>query len=93
MAWGLSSSLTTWTLPSVSTQISYSQLQPGDILDYNSHTNPQNGSHVVLFVGWANSHHTEYTSRSIAARAGTGWSDPMVACSRSTRRSTARWEA
>jgi hypothetical protein len=61
MAWGLGSSLTTQTLPSVSTQISSSQLEEGDILDYNSTKDPVNGSHVVMFVGWANSQHTEYT--------------------------------
>ena len=61
MAWGLSQSLTTQTLPHVATQIAASQLQEGDILDYNSTINPGNGSHVVMFVGWANSQHTMYT--------------------------------
>ncbi|MGW7195615.1 hypothetical protein [Streptomyces chryseus] len=44
MAWQLSSSRTTWTLPEVSTQISKWDLQPGDILNSNDH--------VVLFAGW-----------------------------------------
>ena len=45
MAWDLSSSLVTQTLPSVSTEISTSELQPGDILDYTA-------EHVILFGGW-----------------------------------------
>ncbi len=61
MAWGLGSSLTTQSLPSVATQIPASQLAEGDILDYNSTKDPVNGSHVVMFVSWANSQHTEYT--------------------------------
>ena len=61
MAWGLSSSLTTQTIPSVATPISQAQLTEGDVLDYNSTINPTNGSHVVMFVSWANPQHTEYT--------------------------------
>ncbi|MCX4750036.1 hypothetical protein OG455_31725 [Kitasatospora sp. NBC_01287] len=45
MAWHLSDSLVTQTLPSVSTQISSSQLQPGDALDYTD-------EHVILFGNW-----------------------------------------
>jgi hypothetical protein len=45
MAWDLSSSMVTQTLPSVSTQIDSSQLQPGDALDYTA-------EHVILFGGW-----------------------------------------
>ncbi|GHD30712.1 hypothetical protein [Streptomyces galbus] len=45
MAWHLTSSLTTYTLPSVSTQISKSSLRPGDALNYSD-------QHVVLFAGW-----------------------------------------
>jgi hypothetical protein len=46
MAWHLSSSLTTSTLPDVSTVISKSSLRPGDALDNTS------DGHVVLFVKW-----------------------------------------
>ncbi|MEU7282792.1 hypothetical protein AB0A69_29050 [Streptomyces sp. NPDC045431] len=45
MAWHLQDSLTTYSLPTVATQISKSDLQPGDILNYKTH-------HVVLFAGW-----------------------------------------
>ncbi len=57
MAWGLDSSLTTVTLPSVSYAIAKDALEPGDILN-----NPLPGTsgHVVLFAGWANAERTEY---------------------------------
>ncbi|QMU70703.1 hypothetical protein [Streptacidiphilus sp. P02-A3a] len=45
MAWNLSSSMVTQTLPEVSTPIDSSQLQPGDALDYTA-------EHVILFGGW-----------------------------------------
>ena len=71
MAWGLSSSLDTQTLPEVSQQLpSYSDLQLGDILDYNSTIDPVNGSHVVMFVSWANPQHTEYTEMEEAGGIG-----------------------
>lgn len=47
MAWHLTSSLVTSTLPNVSTQISFSSLKPGDALDYPS-------EHTFLFAGWTN---------------------------------------
>lgn len=57
MAWGLGSSYTTVTLPSVSYPIAKDALEPGDILN-----NPLPGTsgHVVLFAGWADEAHTEY---------------------------------
>lgn len=57
MAWGLPSSLTTVTLPSVSYAISKDALEPGDILN-----NPLPGTsgHVVLFAGWADAARTQY---------------------------------
>ncbi|MEZ0092431.1 hypothetical protein [Streptacidiphilus sp. EB129] len=47
MAWNLPYSRTTWTLDdsSIATQISQSDLKPGDILDYPD-------VHVILFAGW-----------------------------------------
>ncbi len=51
MAWGLTSSYVTSTLPSVSTVIDKTALQPGDILDLPS-------THVVMFVGWYDEAHT-----------------------------------
>ncbi|TWE12321.1 hypothetical protein [Rudaeicoccus suwonensis] len=60
MAWGLNTSDTTQSLRGVATQITDSQLQMGDILDYNSTKDPTDGSHVVMFVSWANAQHTAY---------------------------------
>jgi len=45
MAWGLTSSLTSQTLPSVATVIPTSQLQPGDALDYTA-------EHALIFDQW-----------------------------------------
>ncbi|MBE6049949.1 MAG: NlpC/P60 family protein [Clostridium sp.] len=50
-AWGISRH-TTSTLPNVSTEISYSNLQPGDILNLA-------GSHTFMFKGWSNASKTE----------------------------------
>ena len=57
MAWGLGSSYTTVTLPSVSYAIAKDALEAGDILN-----NPLPGTsgHVVLFAGWANAERSEY---------------------------------
>lgn len=53
MAWQLSYSATTWTLPNHSYQISKDALQPGDILlNINEH--------VLIFAGWADSARTQY---------------------------------
>jgi hypothetical protein len=49
MALHLSSSLVTQTLPSVATKISWSNLQPGDFLDYTA-------DHVILFDHWESDH-------------------------------------
>jgi hypothetical protein len=45
MAWHADSSYVTQTLPDISTDISNSQLLPGDALNYSA-------AHVVLFGGW-----------------------------------------
>ncbi|MBV2152784.1 peptidoglycan-binding protein [Kitasatospora sp. SUK 42] len=62
MAWGLGSSQTTWTLPNFAERIGKSDLQPGDVLIYNNAANPQAGSHVTIFGGWADSSQTRYIS-------------------------------
>lgn len=49
MAWGLGSSLTTWTLWNVSNTINASALQPGDALLKDA----GGTDHVALFVRWA----------------------------------------
>ncbi|MFG2983109.1 FG-GAP repeat domain-containing protein [Streptomyces sp. NPDC048258] len=45
MAWHATESFTTWSLPSVSSDISNSSLLPGDALNYSD-------AHVILFGGW-----------------------------------------
>lgn len=55
MAWELSSSLTTQTLPTVSHPISKDDLQPGDVL-------LDRAEHVVLFGGWTSGAKTQYTA-------------------------------
>ncbi|MFE6054682.1 peptidoglycan-binding protein [Kitasatospora sp. NPDC056446] len=62
MAWGLGSSQTTWTLPDFAERIGKNDLQPGDVLIYNNPANPQAGSHVTVFGGWADSSRTRYVA-------------------------------
>ncbi|MFE7637547.1 peptidoglycan-binding protein [Kitasatospora sp. NPDC057518] len=62
MAWGLGSSQTTWTLPNFAERIGKNDLQPGDVLIYNNPANPQAGSHVTIFGGWADSSRTKYVA-------------------------------
>ncbi|MEU6971953.1 hypothetical protein AB0A71_30310 [Kitasatospora aureofaciens] len=69
MAWQLPDSLTTSSLPDVSTHISIDALQPGDALNNIS-------THTVLFTGWTDSSHStayiiEEYSRSGPTRART----------------------
>ncbi|GAA2744706.1 hypothetical protein GCM10009868_23370 [Terrabacter aerolatus] len=60
MAWHLSSSLSTVTLPGVSHRISKSDLRPGDVLLKGGPGSAGASGHVVLFRGWADSAHTSY---------------------------------
>ena len=60
MAFHLSSSLTTVSLPSVVHSISKADLQPGDILGVLGAGTGGNAGHVLIFDGWANSGHTQY---------------------------------
>jgi len=56
MAWGTSKpGYTTFTMHEIAHPISKNELSPGDVLLCAS-------EHVVLFGGWANSQHSEYTS-------------------------------
>jgi hypothetical protein len=67
MAWHLGSSLVTSTLPSVSTQINYDDLLPGDALDNVS-------THTVLFDHWLDSVHSRaqvYTEPDVGQTAKT----------------------
>lgn len=64
MAWRLSTSMVTWTLPQVSTRITKDQLKPGDVLNATS-------SHVVMFVRWADAAHTQYVGMDEASSGAT----------------------
>ncbi|MFF7727108.1 hypothetical protein [Streptomyces sp. NPDC008001] len=55
MAWNLGSSLTTWALWNVTSDIPANDLQPGDILLRDS----DGIDHVALFVHWADAAHTQ----------------------------------
>lgn len=59
MAWHLSTSLTTATLPGVSIVISKDQLLPGDVLIKQK---PKTGGygHTLIFEKWANPERTSY---------------------------------
>ncbi|WP_425347938.1 peptidoglycan-binding protein [Streptomyces roseochromogenus] len=61
MAWGLPGNEWTGTLGSFGVKITKEQLQPGDILLYHNPSNPRSGSHVVLFGGWTDYTHVNYT--------------------------------
>ncbi|MFG2917511.1 FG-GAP repeat domain-containing protein [Kitasatospora sp. NPDC048298] len=54
MAWHLTSSLVTQTLPNVSTKVPFSDLKPGDALDYTA-------EHTFLFAGWTNKANGDFT--------------------------------
>ena len=62
MAWNLSESRTTWTLVDVCGRqpIGKNDLRPGDVLIKNDVNDPQYGSHVVIFAGWADAERTAY---------------------------------
>ncbi|MBD0746151.1 peptidoglycan-binding protein [Streptomyces sp. CBMA152] len=60
MAWGLAESAWTGNLDEFGVRITKGQLQPGDMLLHHNPDNPERGSHVVLFAGWANDAHTRY---------------------------------
>ncbi|MGA5823219.1 hypothetical protein ACPC54_35815 [Kitasatospora sp. NPDC094028] len=54
MAWHLTDSLVTQTLPNVSSRIGFSQLKAGDALDYTA-------EHTFLFAGWSNQSNGDFT--------------------------------
>ncbi|WP_189948869.1 peptidoglycan-binding protein [Streptomyces alanosinicus] len=61
MAWGLPGNEWTGSLGQYGVKITKEELQPGDILLYHNLDNPQQGSHVVIFGGWTDYTHTNYT--------------------------------
>ncbi|GAB7108649.1 hypothetical protein JCM4814A_69630 [Streptomyces phaeofaciens JCM 4814] len=60
MAWNLPGNEWTGSLGQYGTRISQEELQPGDILLFHNPTDPQKGSHVVIFGGWTDYTHTYY---------------------------------
>ncbi|MCX5081933.1 peptidoglycan-binding protein [Streptomyces sp. NPDC001939] len=60
MAWNLGSNEWTGSLGKFGTRITRDQLQPGDMLLFHNLSDPQKGSHVVLFGGWTDYTHTYY---------------------------------
>lgn len=61
MAWGLNTNAWTGDLADYAVRITKAELQPGDILLFDNAADPVKGSHVVLFGGWVDDAHTEYT--------------------------------
>ncbi|MGW6271983.1 MULTISPECIES: peptidoglycan-binding protein [unclassified Streptomyces] len=62
MAWNLGGNEWTGSLSSFAVRITKSQLQPGDILLFHNPANPEKGSHVTIFGGWANAARTQYVA-------------------------------
>ncbi|MFD1661916.1 peptidoglycan-binding protein [Streptomyces caeni] len=60
MAWNLGSNEWTGSLNKFGVRISKEELQPGDILLFHNKSNPEKGSHVVIFGGWTDYTHTSY---------------------------------
>ncbi len=59
MSWNLSTSLTTTTLPTVSSPIDKEELKTGDIL-LKQRPSPGTYGHTLIFDKWANNEHTSY---------------------------------
>ncbi|MCM3296944.1 hypothetical protein ACWEPD_20645 [Streptomyces pseudogriseolus] len=62
MAWKLPGNEWTGNLAQYADRITKAQLRPGDILLLHNAADPYNGSHVVIFGGWANSSRTRYVA-------------------------------
>ncbi|MGA5548286.1 hypothetical protein [Streptomyces pseudogriseolus] len=62
MAWKLPGNEWTGSLAQYADRITKAQLSPGDILLFHNAADPYNGSHVVIFGGWANSSRTQYVA-------------------------------
>ena len=60
MAWNLPGNEWTGSLHQYGVQIAKEDLQPGDILLFHNPSDPEQGSHVVLFGGWTDYTHTYY---------------------------------
>ncbi|MDH6584915.1 hypothetical protein M2161_004021 [Streptomyces sp. SAI-133] len=60
MAWNLPGNEWTGSLGQYGIRIAKDDLQPGDILLFHNPSNPEQGSHVVIFGGWTDYTHTYY---------------------------------
>ncbi|MFD5078349.1 peptidoglycan-binding protein [Streptomyces sp. NPDC058371] len=60
MAWNLDGNEWTGSLDTYGVRIAKDQLEPGDILLFHNPSNPENGSHVVIFGGWTDYTHSSY---------------------------------
>ncbi|MEU9251389.1 peptidoglycan-binding protein [Streptomyces sp. NPDC048270] len=60
MVWNLGSNEWTGSLDKFATKITKADLLPGDMLLFHNPADPNNGSHVVLFGGWADETQTHY---------------------------------
>ncbi|MBB5121762.1 hypothetical protein FHS36_005231 [Streptomyces eurocidicus] len=71
MAWALPGNHWTGDLDEYGVRITKDQLRPGDMLLFHNASDPQRGSHVVLFAGWANAERTRYVAMEENGRLGT----------------------
>ncbi|MEV5515025.1 peptidoglycan-binding protein [Streptomyces flaveolus] len=62
MAWNLPTNEWTGSLGAFADRITKEELQPGDILLFHNTSDPQTGSHVVIFGGWTDDKQTSYTA-------------------------------
>ncbi|KUO20311.1 peptidoglycan-binding protein [Streptomyces dysideae] len=60
MAWNLPGNEWTGSLDQYGVRIAKEDLQPGDILLFHNPSDPEKGSHVVIFGGWTDYTHTYY---------------------------------
>ncbi|MCX4526022.1 peptidoglycan-binding protein [Streptomyces sp. NBC_01551] len=60
MVWNLGSNEWTGSLDKFATKITKAELLPGDMLLFHNPSDPTNGSHVVIFGGWADETQTHY---------------------------------
>ncbi|MFC9325779.1 peptidoglycan-binding protein [Kitasatospora sp. NPDC057015] len=93
MAWGLDGSQTTWTLPDFADRITKDELQPGDVLIFNNPSNPQSGSHVTIFGGWADSARTSYLAYEQTSPSATRRTTPYAYWSNSSAYLPYRYKA
>ncbi|MFJ3535181.1 peptidoglycan-binding protein [Streptomyces sp. NPDC090109] len=62
MAWNLRGNEWTGSLDRFGEKIARTDLQPGDILLFHNPADPNRGSHVTIFGGWADATHTSYVA-------------------------------